>query len=61
MKSPRERAAEGLQVGDCFTVSRCFSEDDVRQFAQISRDYNPVHCDACYSLTSTSKGRQRPR
>lgn len=29
MKSPRERAAEGLQVGDCFTVSRCFSEDEI--------------------------------
>ncbi len=49
MKSPRERAAEGLQVGDRFMVSRCFSDDDVRQFAQISRDYNPVHCDACYA------------
>ena len=49
MKSPRERAAEGLQVGDRFTIVRCFSDDDIRQFAQISRDYNPVHCDARYA------------
>jgi acyl dehydratase len=49
MKSPRERAAEGLQVGDRFTIVRCFTEDDIRQFAQISRDYNPVHCDARYA------------
>ncbi|KPG98292.1 acyl dehydratase [Pseudomonas sp. RIT-PI-q] len=49
MKSPRERAAEGLQAGDRFTIVRCFSEDDIRQFAQISRDYNPVHCDARYA------------
>jgi len=49
MKSPRERAAEGLQAGDRFTVIRCFSEDDIRQFAQISRDYNPVHCDTGYA------------
>ncbi|WP_248795885.1 MaoC family dehydratase [Pseudomonas sp. MWU13-2105] len=49
MKSPRERAAEGLEVGDRFTIVRCFSEDDIRQFAQISRDYNPVHCDARYA------------
>ncbi|MGW8461525.1 MaoC family dehydratase [Pseudomonas sp. CLCA07] len=49
MKSPRERAAEGLQIGDRFTIVRCFSEVDIRQFAQISRDYNPVHCDARYA------------
>lgn len=49
MKSPRERAAEGLKVGDRFTIVRCFSDDDIRQFAQISRDYNPVHCDTRYA------------
>ena len=49
MKSPRERAAEGLQVGDRFTIVRCFSDDEIHQFAQISRDYNPVHCDARYA------------
>lgn len=50
MKSPRERAAEGLQVGGRFTIVHCFSDDDIRQFAQISRDYNPVHCDARYAV-----------
>ena len=49
MKSPRERAAEGLEVGDRFTVVRCFTEDDIRRFAQISGDYNPVHCDTRYA------------
>ena len=49
MKSPRERAAEGLEVGDQFTVVRCFTEDDIRRFAQISGDYNPVHCDTRYA------------
>lgn len=49
MKSPRERAAEGLQVGDRFTLVRCFTDDDICQFAQVSRDYNPVHCDARYA------------
>jgi hypothetical protein len=38
MKTPRERAAEGLKVGDSFSVVRCFSYDDIQQFAQISRD-----------------------
>ena len=45
----RERAAEGLQVGDTFRTSRTFTEDDVLLFAQISRDYNPVHFDARFA------------
>ncbi|EJM76125.1 MaoC family dehydratase [Pseudomonas sp. GM55] len=55
MKSLRERAADGLQVGDWFTIVRCFSDDDIRQFAQISRDYNPVHCDARYAKLRSFK------
>ncbi|AZD08044.1 Acyl dehydratase [Pseudomonas chlororaphis] len=46
MKSFRQRAAEGLQAGDRFTLSRCFSEADIQGFARLSRDYNPVHFDA---------------
>ncbi len=46
MVSLRERAAEGLQVGDSFKTSRTFTDDDVILFAQLSRDYNPVHFDA---------------
>jgi len=45
----RERAAEGLQVGDSFRTSRTFTDDDVIRFAQISRDYNPVHFDARFA------------
>ncbi len=45
MISFRQRAAQGLQVGDTFQTSRSFSQDDVRRFAQLSRDYNPVHFD----------------
>ena len=45
----RERAAEGLQVGDSFRTSRTFTDDDVILFAQISRDYNPVHFDARFA------------
>lgn len=45
----RERAAEGLKVGDSFRTSRAFTEDDVVSFARISRDYNPVHFDARFA------------
>ncbi len=41
----RERAAEGLQVGDTFSTTRTFTDDDVIRFARISHDYNPVHFD----------------
>jgi len=45
----RQRAAKGLQAGDSFTVSRRFSEQDIQRFANISRDYNPVHFDARFA------------
>ena len=45
----RERAAEGLKVGDSFRTSRTYTDDDVILFAQISRDYNPVHFDARFA------------
>jgi 3-hydroxybutyryl-CoA dehydratase len=45
----RERAAEGLQVGGSFRTSRTFTDDDVIRFAQITRDYNPVHFDTRFA------------
>lgn len=45
----RERAAAGLRVGDSFRTSRTFTGDDVIRFAEISRDYNPVHFDARFA------------
>jgi len=49
MAGLRERAAEGLQVGDSFKTTRTFTADDVTLFAQISRDYNPIHFDARFA------------
>jgi len=49
MAGLRERAAEGLQVGDSFRTTRTFTVEDVTLFAQISRDYNPVHFDARFA------------
>jgi Acyl dehydratase len=45
MSEIRKKAIEGLAVGDWFVVSRTFTEQDTRAFADISRDYNPVHFD----------------
>ncbi len=39
----RMKTIEGLQAGDSFIITRTFSKEDVVRFADISRDYNPVH------------------
>jgi 3-hydroxybutyryl-CoA dehydratase len=41
----REKAIAGLKRGDSFAVSRTFTDHDTMVFADISRDYNPVHFD----------------
>ncbi len=45
MSHIRRKAIEGLKVGDTFSATRTFCEQDVMRFADISRDYNPVHFD----------------
>lgn len=41
----RQRTIEGLSTGTAFSVTRTFSESEDAQFADITRDYNPVHFD----------------
>uniref|UniRef100_UPI0033415B3A MaoC family dehydratase n=1 Tax=Castellaniella defragrans TaxID=75697 RepID=UPI0033415B3A len=48
MSNLRQRAAEGLRVGDRFTITRRFTPAEITSFANLSRDYNPVHCDGDY-------------
>ena len=45
----RKKTIEGLNVGDIFSVSRTFTENDMSLFADITRDYNPVHFDERFS------------
>jgi acyl dehydratase len=45
MTALRLKAFEGLRAGDVIEISRTFTETEVSQFADISRDYNPVHLD----------------
>jgi 3-hydroxybutyryl-CoA dehydratase len=49
MSEIRKKTIRGLRVGDTFTVSRRFSEEDMTAFAHITRDYNPVHFDLRFS------------
>jgi acyl dehydratase len=53
----RKKAIEGLIKGDTFSVSRTFTEQDVIRFADISRDYNPVHYDERFAKAKKFNGR----
>ena len=57
MSEIRKRAIEGVKVNDMFTVERTFTEQDVIQFADITRDYNPFHLDDRFTAVKKLPGR----
>ena len=57
MPSIRKQTAKGLKPGDSFSISRTFREEDVQRFADITRDYNPVHFDERFTQTKGFSGR----
>ena len=57
MSSMRMRAIEGISVGDRFTVSHTFTEQNLVDFAKVSRDYNPVHFDERFAKANKFKGK----
>ena len=48
---------EDLSVGQCAEYERAVSEADIREFATISGDFNPLHLDEEYAQTTRFKGR----
>ena len=53
----RNQTIEGLKQGDTFYVTRKFTQKDVRQYADITRDYNPIHFDERFSKAKNFTGR----
>jgi 3-hydroxybutyryl-CoA dehydratase len=53
----REKTIAGLKQGDSFAVSRTFKEQDTAAFADLSRDYNPVHFDHRFAKVKDFQGR----
>jgi len=53
----RKKAIAGLKRGDSFAVSRTFTEPDTMAFADLSRDYNPVHFDDRFAEVKNFRGR----
>jgi 3-hydroxybutyryl-CoA dehydratase len=57
MSEIRNRTIQGLNVGDTFTSTRTFTEADTFNFADITRDYNPIHFDDRFTEVKNTKGR----
>jgi 3-hydroxybutyryl-CoA dehydratase len=45
MSEIRKKTIDGLKIGDSFSATRKFTAEDVSVFADMSRDYNPIHFD----------------
>jgi acyl dehydratase len=52
----RRKAIAGMKRGDSFAISRTFTEQDTIAFADISRDYNPVHFDHRFAKVKNFHG-----
>ena len=52
----REKTIEGLRLGDSFSVSRTFTQQDTVSFANISQDFNPVHLDGRFAREKNFHG-----
>jgi acyl dehydratase len=57
MSEIREKTIKGLKVGDTFTVSRTFVEQDVLDFANMTKDYNPVYFDERFVKAKNLRGK----
>jgi 3-hydroxybutyryl-CoA dehydratase len=43
MSDIRNKTIQGLTAGDTFVVTRQFTQADMLSFADVTRDYNPIH------------------
>jgi acyl dehydratase len=57
MSQIRNRTIQGLAIGETFTVSRKYTEQDISTFADITRDYNPIHFDEHFVAAKNLKHR----
>ena len=46
-----------LEVGQSAEITRLVDENTVRQFAEVSGDFNPLHMDEAYASRSPFRGR----
>jgi 3-oxoacyl-[acyl-carrier protein] reductase len=56
MTSQRLRSFEEIQIGDTVSLVRKITMEDVRRFADLTGDDNPLHVDRAYAETTPFKG-----
>ena len=57
MSHIRKKTIRGLSAGDRFIVSRKFMEEDMLAFADVTRDYNPIHFEKRFGKLKDFKDR----
>jgi len=57
MSPIRKKTIRGLTDGDRFIVSRKFAEEDMLAFADVTRDYNPIHFEKRFAQVKNFKDR----
>ena len=55
MSSQHLRSFEEIQIGDTASLVRKITQEDVRRFADLTGDDNPLHVDAAYAETTPYK------
>ena len=54
MSGPR-RSFEAIRIGDGATIVRTITSEDVRRFAELTGDHNPLHVDRAFAETTPYK------
>ena len=57
MTTIRKKTIQGLNAGDTFAITRTFTETDMHLFADITRDYNPVHFNERFAASKKFNGK----
>ncbi|MDO5301341.1 MAG: MaoC family dehydratase [Tissierellia bacterium] len=57
MVEVKDVAFADMKVGDSASLTKKITDEDVRAFAEISGDYNPVHIDEEFANATMFKGR----
>lgn len=54
-KTPARLSLTELRVGNAYAFSRTLSEQDLKTFAVLSGDENPLHCDPAFAALTEFK------
>lgn len=55
--NPKDLSIDDISVGDSVSFDRTWTDEDVRMFALLSKDMNPLHLDEKYARTTKFKQR----